>query len=92
MASGKEEVITFKADKAFVDALRGVPNRSEFIRAAVLQALDSSCPLCQGTGILRPHQKEHWQEFARTHSLAECQDCHEMHIICQRREKKERAR
>lgn len=82
MAGGKEEIITFKADKAFVYALRGIENRSQFIRAAVLQALDSACPLCQGTGMLRPQQKQHWEEFTRSHKLAECEKCHEMRIIC----------
>lgn len=82
MAQGKEEIITFKADRAFVEALRGIENRSEFIRAAVLQALDCACPLCQGTGVLKPHQKQHWQEFTRSHDLQECDSCHEIHIVC----------
>jgi len=78
----KQEVITFKADKALRAALRGVPNRSEFIRAAVLAALDGACPLCQGTGILTPDQKRHWQRFARGHAVQECEQCHALHLVC----------
>jgi hypothetical protein len=80
----KSEIITFKADPALRAALEGVPNRSEFIRAAVLAALDGSCPLCQGTGILSAAQKRHWNAFASDHALRECDDCHELHLVCAR--------
>jgi len=79
----KGEIVTFKADGSFLESLRGLANRSEFIRAAVLAALDSACPVCKGTGILTPNQKKHWETFARTHSVRECQDCHEFHVLCQ---------
>jgi hypothetical protein len=78
----KESVITFKADASLLEALRNIPNRSEFIRSAILGALQSYCPLCRGTGVLTPNQKTHWDEFARHHPLRECDDCHEIHLIC----------
>ncbi len=80
--SAKQSVISLKVDEALLEALRPVPNRSEFIRDAILAALDSACPLCGGTGILSAGQKEHWQRFARTHRLTECGDCHEVHLTC----------
>ena len=51
MAGSRQRVISFKADPELAAALGGVRNRSEFIRSALLAALDSSCPLCAGTGI-----------------------------------------
>jgi hypothetical protein len=84
MARAKDETVTFKADASLLEAMKGVPNRSEFIREAILAALDSACPLCGGTGILTPKQREHWRDFARTHSLQECLDCHEMFLTCSR--------
>ncbi len=60
MPSQKSEIITFKADRALLQAMQGLPNRSEFIRSAVLAALDSACPLCRGTGILSAPQRQHW--------------------------------
>ena len=45
----KQEIITFKADEPLLEAMDGITNRSEFIRAAILSALDSVCPLCKGT-------------------------------------------
>jgi len=39
----KQDIITFKADRALVAAMRGVPNRSAFIRTAILAALENGC-------------------------------------------------
>jgi hypothetical protein len=81
----KQAIVTFKADESFLAALKGVQNRSEFIRAAVLTALDSVCPLCKGTGILTPKQKEHWASFSDEHPIKECRECHELTLVCANR-------
>ena len=85
MAKGKSEIITFKVNDSLLRAMEGIPNRSEFIRSAVLTALDSACPLCCGTGILTPDQKRHWDELAHDHWMEECADCHELRIVCGKR-------
>jgi hypothetical protein len=82
MPKPKHEIVTFKVDQALWDALRGIPNRSEFIRAAILVAMDSVCPLCKGSGILSPDQRRHWEQFAKKHPLQECDDCHAVHPVC----------
>jgi len=78
----KEEIITFKSDEELARAMEGIPNRSEFIRSAILAALDSTCPLCRGTGILTPKQKRHWERFSKNHTVEECETCHAYHIVC----------
>ena len=78
----KQEVISFKVDDSLAEAMRGVPNRSDFIRSAILAALDGVCPVCMGTGILGPLQKQHWEAFAASHPMIECPDCHEQHLTC----------
>ena len=65
----KADVVTLKVDPSLVEAMKHMPNRSAFIRTAILNALDSTCPLCQGTGVLTPTQRRHWAEFARSHAL-----------------------
>ena len=87
----KAEVVTFKVDQSLLEAMKGVPNRSEFIRAAVLAALDSVCPVCKGTGILTPNQREHWSTFAADHLVQECDECHEFRLVCVKTEGRERA-
>ncbi len=82
MKKRKSEIVTFKADESLLEALKGVSNRSEFIREAILAALDSNCPLCGGTGLLSPNKKRHWEGFAQDHSLEECENCHEARLVC----------
>ncbi|HOX47524.1 MAG TPA: CopG family transcriptional regulator [Myxococcota bacterium] len=83
MPSPKQEMITFKVDAALAEAMRGVQNRSEFIRGAILAALDGACPLCKGTGILSLEQREHWKGFLEDHSVRECESCHAVHLVCE---------
>ena len=80
--SGRHQVITFKAEEALVEAMEHIPNRSEFIRSAILAALESVCPLCHGTGVLNPNQQRHWQEFSRTHPVQHCDECDESKLVC----------
>lgn len=80
--SRKQEIITFKADPSLLEAMKGVPNRSAFIRHAILAALDNVCPLCAGTGILTPQQKTHVQRFMADHDLETCDDCEAVHLVC----------
>lgn len=84
MSKNKQQVITFKADAGLVDAISRIPNRSEFIREALLAALENTCPVCNGTGQLTPHQKLHWTEFMRDHLVQKCSECHELHLVCGR--------
>ncbi len=78
----KQTVITFKADEEMSKALEQIPNRSEFIRAAVLAALDESCPFCGGTGTLNAHQRRHWSAFLKEHRLETCKTCNGVLIHC----------
>ena len=84
MNKNKPEVISFKADRDLLEAMRGIPNRSQFIRDAVLAALDGVCPLCRGTGILSPGQRRHWESFSRDHRLEQCDQCQAVHLVCGR--------
>jgi len=83
MAGKKQDVISLKVDRSLAEAMDGVANRSEFIRDAILAALDNVCPLCMGTGMLSPHQKRHWAAFTRDHSVEQCPNCHERHLTCE---------
>ena len=76
------EVITFKVDPQLSKLMKGITNRSEFIRAAILGALDNSCPFCQGSGVLTPHRKKHWKDLAKHHDTKECKECHSDVLVC----------
>jgi len=87
MPEKKQEIITFKVDAALWEALRTIPNRSEFIRTAILTALEGVCPLCRGTGTLSVAQRKHWEAFTKTHILEECGDCQAVHLVCTEQKK-----
>ena len=80
--TGDHEVITFKADRELLQAMKGINNRSAFIRQAILAALESTCPMCNGTGVLTPSQQNHWQQFSAHHHVETCESCSETHIVC----------
>lgn len=82
MATNKPEVISFKVSPEMMEALEGMENRSEFIRDALGAALDSTCPLCRGTGQLSAKQQLHWGQFAKSHQITKCTDCDELHLTC----------
>ncbi len=82
MTQKKQELVTFKVDASLAAALKRIANRSDFIRHAILVALDNVCPLCSGSGILSPNQRKHWEQFTKKHNLEECDGCHELHLVC----------
>ena len=79
---GKAHIITFKANDTLIEALEGITNRSEFIRAAILSALEGTCPLCHGTGVLNGEQRRHWKQFSATHGVERCEECNVNHLVC----------
>ena len=78
----KQEIITFKVDEDLLKAIQGIPNRSEFIRAAIIAALGSVCPLCNGSGMLTANQKSHWDDFEVDHTVEKCLECDERILVC----------
>ena len=78
----KSDLITFKVDASLAELIERLPNRSEFIRKAVLAALTNTCPLCQGSGVLTPEQRQHWGRFTRNHSVERCGECDAVHLRC----------
>jgi len=78
----RQEIITFKVPESLKESLKGIPNRSQFIRNAVLTALNGACPLCRGTGTLTSDQIAHWERFAEHHSVEECGTCHATILVC----------
>jgi len=78
----KHEVVTFKVDLALYERIKEIPNRSEFIRKAILKELGAICPLCGGSGMLDPAQKTHWDTFAVNHPLTRCRYCNSFMLTC----------
>ena len=82
MTEKKQSVITFKVEGKMLAALNKIPNKSEFIRAAVLNALDETCPFCGGAGFLSEKQRKHWLAFAKLHTVKRCKKFNVLEIEC----------
>ncbi|GAB4281503.1 MAG: hypothetical protein Kow0029_26650 [Candidatus Rifleibacteriota bacterium] len=78
----KADTVTFKVDPNLLQILQSMPNRSEFIRSAILNALEHVCPLCSGTGVLSPAQKNCWDKFSRNHEIKKCAESDQIRILC----------
>jgi hypothetical protein len=83
MPKSKTDLITFKVEPSLAELINLMPNKSDFIRKAVLASLKSTCPLCQGTGVLTPQQQEHWGNFTEHHKVERCSDCNAIHLLCE---------
>jgi len=78
----KQEVVTFKVDLPLYERIKNIPNRSEFIRKAILKSLGTVCPFCGGKGMLDPAQKSHWDAFSVNHPLTRCERCNSFILSC----------
>lgn len=84
MTAKKQDIITFKVDRKLAERMKHIENRSDFIRHAVLAALDDTCPLCAGTGVMTDSQKRFWNEFMKTHEVVTEPREGSRHIVCRK--------
>jgi len=64
-----------------IETMEDISNRSGVIRAAIVSALDGTCPLCRGTGVLNEKQCRHWTESSETHGVERCEECNVNHLV-----------
>src|SRR5262245_43912710 len=71
----KDTVMAFKVDQPLFDLLNKLPNKSEFIRRAILAQLGMSCPLCNGKGLVSQGIHQHFTPVIESHQTRNCQRC-----------------
>ncbi len=52
MAQQKQTVVSFRVDPHLAKILDNLPDKSAFIREAILRRFYTECPFCQGRGVL----------------------------------------
>jgi hypothetical protein len=71
-----KQIVAFKVEPELASLLDAMPNKSEFIRAAIQSRLATVCPLCRGTGVA-PYGaiNDDLTKLVQQHPLVVCSGC-----------------
>lgn len=75
--SPKTAVVAFKVEAELANLLNKLPNKSAFIRKAIVAQLDLACPVCRGTGLLPKGLHDHYAPLIQKMSIRACESCGE---------------
>ena len=71
----KSQIVAFKVDADLADFLDRLPNKSEFIRRAILAQFSMTCPLCIGSGVVPSGIHDHFEHVIEHNSARPCEKC-----------------
>lgn len=76
MSQQKQTVVSFRVDHHLAEVLNSLPDKSAFIRDAILRRFYTTCPFCQGKGVLPQAIAEWLQSHVPDVASVECTCCH----------------
>jgi hypothetical protein len=71
----KTSVVAFKVEEELAEFLNKLPNKSAFIRKAIVGQLGMACPLCSGSGVVPPGVHDHYAPVLAKNNLRKCDGC-----------------
>jgi hypothetical protein len=71
----KSEIVAFKVEKDLAEFLNKLPNKSDFIRKAIIAQFGMACPLCAGTGVVPRGVHNHYKPLLGEHNTRSCARC-----------------
>lgn len=74
-AKKKAEIVAFKVEKELAEFLDHLPNKSDFIRRAILAQFNMTCPLCTGTGVVARGLHLHFNDVIARSLERPCAKC-----------------
>ena len=73
--SPKSKIVAFKVEEDLADFLDNLPNKSDFIRKAVLAQFGMTCPLCTGSGVVPRGVHDHFKPILAANAHRPCDKC-----------------
>lgn len=73
----KSTIVAFKVEAELAEFLDNLPNKSEFIRKAILAQFGMTCPLCVGSGVVPRGVHDHYKPVIDDHNRRPCEKCKE---------------
>jgi hypothetical protein len=73
--TAKSQIVAFKVEQDLADFLDKLPNKSEFIRRAILAQFGMTCPLCAGSGVVPRGVHDHYKPVIADHNQHPCEKC-----------------
>ena len=73
--SKKSTTVAFKIEEELAEFLDALPNKSEYIRRAIIAQFGMTCPLCTGSGTVARGLHTHYKPVIQEHSNRPCERC-----------------
>jgi hypothetical protein len=74
-ATTKPKIVAFKVEEELAEFLNNLPNKSDFIRKAILGQFGMTCPLCEGSGVVARGIHDHFKSAIATQTKRPCDKC-----------------
>lgn len=71
----KKNIVAFKVEDELAEFLNNLPNKSDFIRKAILAQFGMTCPLCIGSGVVARGLHDHYKPVIQEHTKRACDKC-----------------
>lgn len=83
MARGplKSRTVAVKVEEEIADFLDRLPNKSDFIRQAILAQFRMACPLCTGSGTVPRGLGDHFAPVVQRNRGKKCEKCGRADVI-----------
>ena len=73
--SAKSKIVAFKVEEELAEFLNELPNKSDFIRKAILAQFGMTCPLCAGSGVTPRGVHDHYKPVIAGQNRRPCEKC-----------------
>jgi hypothetical protein len=73
--ASKSQIVAFKVEEELAEFLDKLPNKSEFIRKAILAQFGMTCPLCVGSGVVARGLHDHFKPVIAANNTRPCDKC-----------------